>query len=154
MTTTDPSHDNRSKASKAPKAKVVPEAGAPDAAEKDVPTADVFVDERQGGPTEVAPDRAERSQGGDQATPSFSAAAESVGSWLRQNFPGHVNAVVFGFLGFVLAVMLFCVGLWQTLVIAFLVACGVAFGQYLDGDPRIVRFVGRLFDNGTHTRRK
>ena len=51
----------------------MPEAGAPDAAEKAVPAADVFVDERQGGPTEAAPDRAERSQGGDQATPSFSA---------------------------------------------------------------------------------
>ena len=120
MTTTDPSHGNRSKAPKAPKAKVAPDAGAPDAAEKGAPVADASVDGRQADPTEA----------------------------------GHVNAVVFGFLGFVLAVMLFCIGLWQTLVIALLVACGVAFGQYLDGDPRIVRFVGRLFDNGTHTRRK
>lgn len=153
MTTTDPSHDNRPKAPKAPKAKVAPDTGSPDAAEKVAPAADAPVDGRQADPTEAGPE-AECSQADDQATPSFSAAVESVGSWLRQNFPGHVNAVVFGFLGFVLAVMLFCIGLWQTLVIALLVACGVAFGQYLDGDPRIVRFVGRLFDNGTHTRRK
>ena len=46
------------------------------------------------------------------------------------------------------------IGLWQTILIALLVACGVAFGQYLDGDPRIIRFVGRLFDNGTHKRKR
>ena len=153
MTTIDPSHDNRPKAPKAPKAKVAPDTGSPDAAEKGAPAADASVDGRQAGPTEAGPET-ERSQADDQATPSFSAAVESVGSWLRQNFPGHVNAVVFGFLGFVLAVMLFCIGLWQTLVIALLVACGVAFGQYLDGDPRIDRLVGRLGDTGTHTRRK
>ena len=79
MTTTDPSHGNRSKAPKAPKAKVAPDAGAPDAAEKGAPVADASVDGRQADPTEAGHE-AERSQGGDKATPSFSAAAESVGS--------------------------------------------------------------------------
>ena len=80
--------------------------------------------------------------------------ARGIGDWLVATFPGHVNAVVFGFVGFALALLLFMIGLWQTILIALLVACGVAFGQYLDGDPRIIRFVGRLFDNGTHKRKR
>lgn len=64
--------------------------------------------------------------------------------WLDEAFPNGRNAVLGGVTGLVVALLLFTIGVLKTLVIAILVAVGVACGQYLDGDPKIVRFVQNL----------
>ncbi|MGO5239478.1 DUF2273 domain-containing protein [Parolsenella sp. LCP21S3_E11] len=64
--------------------------------------------------------------------------------WLDETFPNSRNAVLGGVTGLVVALLLFAIGVLKTLVIAILVVVGVACGQYLDGDPKIVRFVQSL----------
>lgn len=64
--------------------------------------------------------------------------------WLDETFPNGRNAVLGGVAGLVVALLLFTIGVLKTLVIAILVVVGVACGQYLDGDPKIVRFVQNL----------
>ena len=46
--------------------------------------------------------------------------------------------------GLVVALLLFTIGVLKTLVIAILVVVGIACGQYLDGEPKIVRFIQNL----------
>lgn len=64
--------------------------------------------------------------------------------WLDETFPNSRNAVLGGVTGLVVALLLFTIGVLKTLVIAFLVVVGIACGQYLDGDPKIVRFIQNL----------
>lgn len=71
-------------------------------------------------------------------------ALTSVRQWLTETFPGHENAVLFGFLGFVLAILIFIIGFWRTLFILLLVLVGVAIGQQFDGDPRIINAIRDL----------
>ena len=47
--------------------------------------------------------------------------------------------------GFILAVLVLTLGLWDTLVIAFFVLIGAVIGQIRDGENGIVNFFGRLF---------
>jgi uncharacterized membrane protein len=65
-------------------------------------------------------------------------------AWIETRFPGHGNAIFFGLVGLIAAILVFSLGFWRTLLIAVLVVAGVAFGQYLDGDPRIVNALRRL----------
>lgn len=74
----------------------------------------------------------------------FSHAMRSLRQWLTETFPGHENAVLFGFLGFVLAVLIFIIGFWRTLFIALVVLLGVAVGQQFDGDPKIFNAIRNL----------
>ncbi|MDD5800228.1 MAG: DUF2273 domain-containing protein [Coriobacteriales bacterium] len=74
----------------------------------------------------------------------FSQAVSSARSWVARTFPGHENAVLFGFLGFLVALLVFIIGFWQTLFIALVVLVGVAIGQKLDGDPKIINAVRRF----------
>lgn len=64
--------------------------------------------------------------------------------WLDETFPNSRNAVLGGVTGLVVALLLFTIGVLKTLVIAILVVVGIACGQYLDGDPKIVRFIQNL----------
>ena len=64
--------------------------------------------------------------------------------WLDGTFPNSRNAVLGGVTGLVAALLLFTIGVLKTLVIAILVVVGVACGQYLDGEPKIVRFIQNL----------
>ncbi len=64
--------------------------------------------------------------------------------WFNQTFPNSKNAVIGGVAGLLLALLLFSIGLFKTLVIAILVLVGVAVGQYLDGDPKLVKAVQNL----------
>lgn len=68
----------------------------------------------------------------------------SLRQWLTQTFPGHENAVLFGFLGFIIAILIFIIGFWRTLFIALVVVVGVAIGQQLDGDPKIINAIRNL----------
>ena len=65
-------------------------------------------------------------------------------AWIERIAPGHVNAVLGGFAGLVVALMVFVVGFWQTLFVCALVVIGVAVGQCLDGDPKIVNMLRNL----------
>lgn len=47
--------------------------------------------------------------------------------------------------GFILAVLILTVGLWDTIVIAVFVFVGALIGQMRDGDNGIVNFFNRLF---------
>lgn len=58
----------------------------------------------------------------------------------------HPHTVLYGFIGFVLAVLILVLGLWNTIVIAVFVAVGAMLGQARDGDNAIVNFFGKLFD--------
>ena len=64
--------------------------------------------------------------------------------WLDETFPNSRNAVLGGVTGLVVALLLFTIGVLKTLIIAILVVVGIACGQYLDGEPKIVRFIQNL----------
>ena len=57
----------------------------------------------------------------------------------------HPHAALYGFVAFILAVLILVIGLWRTIIIAIFVAVGVAIGQTRDGDNAIVNFFSRLF---------
>ncbi|WP_373574794.1 DUF2273 domain-containing protein [Collinsella aerofaciens] len=57
----------------------------------------------------------------------------------------HPNTTLGAVAGFVLAVLVLTLGLWDTLVIAFFVLIGAVIGQIRDGENGIVNFFGRLF---------
>lgn len=81
---------------------------------------------------------------GRQARSAVNGARRKATAFADGVMPGHGNAVVYGTLGFIAAILIFWLGFWQTIFIAFLVLVGVAFGQYLDGDPKIIRAFMRL----------
>ena len=85
------------------------------------------------------------SAGGD-ATSSAAAPGvlERICTWFAETFPNSRHAVLGGLAGLVVAIMLFTIGILKTLVILVLVVVGVACGQYLDGDPKIIRMVQSL----------
>ena len=85
----------------------------------------------------------------DSATDATGAAPEPgafarASQWLDQTFPHSRNAVLGGACGLLVAILLFTIGIFKTLVIAILVVAGVALGQFADGDPKLVRIVEKL----------
>ncbi len=102
----------------------------------------------QGGATSGARRRGFTSEdfgrGGRQARAAVDGARERATAFAEGIFPGHGNAILWGVIGFLAALLIFLLGFWRTLFIAFLVLVGVAFGQYLDGDPKIVRALMNL----------
>lgn len=103
-------------------------------------------------PKETAP--AVGSKKASEAAPAAPAVAEADAkparehrpfmAWLSENFPGHEHAVLGGFFGLCFAVLVFSVGVPKALAVLFFVVVGIIFGQYLDGDPRLVNAVRRL----------
>ena len=65
-------------------------------------------------------------------------------AWVERIAPGHVNAVLGGLAGLIVALLVFVVGFWKTLFVCALVVVGVAVGQCLDGDPKIVNKLRQL----------
>lgn len=70
---------------------------------------------------------------------------KGVGASLWAYARSHRYTVLYGFIGFVLAVLILTVGLWSTIVIAVFAGVGAALGQIRDGDNGIVNFFRRLF---------
>lgn len=66
-------------------------------------------------------------------------------AWVRRTFPGHEHAFWGGVLGFLAAILFLVLGLFRALVIIALVVVGVAIGQALDGDSKIMDLFRRLF---------
>ena len=58
----------------------------------------------------------------------------------------HPHATLYGIIGFVLAVLILVIGLWDTLVIAVFVFVGTVIGQMADGDNAAVNFIRRFID--------
>ena len=53
--------------------------------------------------------------------------------------------------GILFAILIFTIGFWRTLLLVLLVLIGVAIGQQADGDPKILRALGKIFrDHDTH----
>lgn len=66
-------------------------------------------------------------------------------AWVRRTFPGHEHAFWGGVIGFLAALLFLVLGLWRALVIVVLVVVGVAAGQALDGDSKIMDLMRHLF---------
>lgn len=58
----------------------------------------------------------------------------------------HPHATLYGIIGFVLAVLVLVIGLWDTIVIAVFVAVGTIIGQMVDGDNAVVNFLSRVIN--------
>ena len=71
--------------------------------------------------------------------------AGRVSAWVRRTFPGQEKAFWGAILGLVAAIVFLVVGPWPVFVIAVFVFVGVAAGQVLDGDPKIVNTLRHLF---------
>ena len=80
----------------------------------------------------------------DKDSASSPDATTKLVSWLGDALPRNRYAVVGGAFGLALALLLFAIGLLKTLVIAALVLGGVACGQYLDGDPKLIKLIQHL----------
>lgn len=69
-----------------------------------------------------------------------------LGRRMWEHADAHPHAALYGIMGFVLAVLILVIGLWDTIVIAVFVGVGVIIGQMRDGDNAAVNFIRRLFD--------
>ncbi|MBP3893970.1 MAG: DUF2273 domain-containing protein [Atopobiaceae bacterium] len=116
---------------------------AKDGAPKTKNGTSVFIDS-----SEPARDGAGAGSGKSVATGESTGSASGPYAWISKVAPGHEHAVLGGICGLVFAVLFFVIGFWQTLFVALLVVVGVAFGQYLDGDPRIVNLIRRALTGG------
>ena len=85
----------------------------------------------------------------EPAREPFSAgkAAGKASAWLKRTFPGNENAAIFGAIGLLAAVLIFIVGIWRALIVALFVVAGVAMGQVVDGDPKILRAIQRFISD-------
>ena len=81
--------------------------------------------------------------GTDPAAVGFS----RVSAWVSKTFPGHENAFWGGVLGLLAAIVLLAFGIFKTLILVVLVVAGIAVGQLVDGDPKLIRALQRLFSN-------
>lgn len=72
-------------------------------------------------------------------------------SLLGRYLSGHERAFMGGVIGLLAAALVFLIGPLRTVVVALFVGVGVAVGQYLDGDPKIVSVVRRLLGGADHT---
>ena len=81
--------------------------------------------------------------GTDPAAAGFS----RVSAWVSKTFPGHENAFWGGVLGLLAAIVLLAFGIFKTLILVVLVVAGIAVGQLVDGDPKLIRALQRLFSN-------
>lgn len=71
--------------------------------------------------------------------------ASRISAWVSGTFPGNERAFWGGVVGLLAALVFFAIGFWRTVVIAVLVLVGIAVGQALDGDPKIVNALRHIF---------
>ena len=92
--------------------------------------------------------RTEASEQHDSAANDFDEAMgliKGTGAAIWSYAVRHPNTTLGAVAGFVLAVLVLTLGLWDTLVIAFFVLIGAVIGQIRDGENGIVNFFGHLF---------
>ena len=100
-------------------------------------------DDAEQAAAEAEGDQAEET-GGQRASGPLRGASD----WLSRTFPGSEHAALGGLAGLLVALAVFLVGFWETLFVVLLMVVGVALGQYLDGDPKIVNFIRRFLAEG------
>lgn len=88
-------------------------------------------------------DASARSESFHKATFGF---FRELGRRIWEHADAHPYATLYGMVGFVLAVLILVIGLWDTIVIAVFVGVGVVIGQMRDGDNAAVNFIRRLLD--------
>ena len=93
--------------------------------------------------SEVVPDD---HKGFQQATVGF---FDRLGRTIWAYADAHPHAVLYGLAGFVLAVLILVIGLWDTIVITVFVFVGTVIGEMVDGDSAAVNAIRRFFD-GRH----
>ena len=99
-----------------------------------------------------APEAAEAKPAAGEGSSVGSALRDGMGvisAWVRRTFPGQEKAFWGALIGLVAAVVFLAVGPWPLVVIAVFVFVGVAAGQVLDGDPKIVNTLRHLFNRNS-----
>lgn len=92
-------------------------------------------------PARPEPERGSEPKDGEGAAQE---GGRAVSSWVSKTFPGHEKAFWGGMCGLVVALAVFVIGVWRTVLIVALVLVGVAVGQLFDGDPKIINLVRRF----------
>lgn len=69
-------------------------------------------------------------------------------SWFRESFPNKPYTVLGAAIGLIVALLIFAIGLIKTLFVVICVALGVAVGQYLDGNPKLITFIKHIISDG------
>ncbi len=123
---------------KAPRAKV--ESDEPQERPEEQREAPQASSNQQGSAATDAPHDAEA-----QNAAGSQSGVDKVSAWVSRTFPGHENAFLGGVCGLVAAIVMAAIGFWRTLLLVVLVLIGVAIGQQADGDPKILRALGKLF---------
>lgn len=104
--------------------------------------------EKDGREEKAAPSSAgKRDDGSYTVGEAMRDGASHLSAWVHRTFPGHERAFWGGVVGLVAAIVFLAIGAWYSIVIAIFVIVGVAVGQFLDGDGKILDALRRLFGN-------
>ncbi len=85
-------------------------------------------------------------EAGAAARKSLGEAASKVRNLFDGVAPGHSNTIIFAIVGLIAAILLFQVGFWRMLVLVVFIVIGIAIGESLDGDPRLINMFKGFFD--------
>lgn len=116
--------------------------------DKTVRTPRLTIDQSSAPASEVVDPKVEGTESRDAVVDDFDEAMgliKGTGAAIWSYAVRHPNTTLGAVAGFVLAVLVLTLGLWDTLVIAFFVLTGAVIGQIRDGENGIVNFFGRLF---------
>ena len=62
-------------------------------------------------------------------------------------FEKHGHALIYGLLGFLIALLILLIGFWPTFLLSIFAAIGVLIGTYQDGSIQLKRLLARLLRN-------
>ena len=116
--------------------------------DKTVRTPRLTIDQSAAPASEPVDSKGEATESQDAAVADFDEAMgliKGTGAAIWSYTVRHPNTTLGAVAGFILAVLVLTLGLWDTLVIAFFVLIGAVIGQIRDGENGIVNFFGRLF---------
>jgi uncharacterized membrane protein len=65
-------------------------------------------------------------------------------AWLAY-YPKHRNAIIYGGLGFIVAILILTAGFWPVLLVVLLTVAGTLYGRYQDGNVKVQTFFNHLF---------
>lgn len=65
-------------------------------------------------------------------------------AWLAY-YPKHRNAIIYGGLGFIVAILILTAGFWPVLLVVLLTVAGTLYGRYQDGNVKVQAFFNHLF---------
>ena len=94
---------------------------------------------------DAAPTPEEREQPKEEKSAPQEKKDHSLTGWVSRTFPGHEHAFWGAVVALIIALLIFAIGFWKVFLIVCLVVIGIAFGQVLDGDPKIIRAIRALF---------